>query len=212
MKRIVAMVSGGGTNLEAIFEAQSRGEINGRVELVISSAKKAYALQRAANHGVPSVALPLRGFATPEECYAARHKALMDAEPDLIVLAGYLGILGPETIRAFPNRILNIHPALIPSFCGKGMYGHHVHEAALAYGVKVSGATVHFVSEAVDGGPIVLQHAVPVLPGDTPDSLAARILPFEHQLLPKAVALFCDDRLRVDGRIVTILPEGGGDQ
>ncbi|MGN0741688.1 MAG: phosphoribosylglycinamide formyltransferase [Candidatus Fimadaptatus sp.] len=206
MKKIVAMVSGGGTNLQAIFDAIDRGEIDAEVTLVISSARKAYALERARARGIPTLALPMKAFATPEECQAARHRALVEAQPDLIVLAGYLGILGAETIRAFPGRILNIHPALIPSFCGKGMYGHHVHEAALKYGVKVSGATVHFVSEDIDAGPIVFQGSVPVEEGDTPDTLAARILPVEHTLLPEAVRLFCQDRIVIDGRRVKILP------
>lgn len=206
MKKIVAMVSGGGTNLQAIFDAIDRGEIDGEVTLVISSSRKAYALERARMRGIPVVALPLKAFATAEKCHAARHRALVEAQPDLIVLAGYLGILGADTIRAFAGRILNIHPALIPSFCGKGMYGHHVHEAALEYGVKLSGATVHFVSEAIDAGPIVFQGSVPVLEGDTPDSLAERILPIEHELLPKAVGLFCEDRLVIEGRSVRILP------
>ena len=206
MKKIVAMVSGGGTNLQAIFDAIDRGEIDAEVTLVISSARKAYALERARARGIPTLALPIKAFATPEECQAARHRALVEAQPDLIVLAGYLGILGAETIRAFPGRILNIHPALIPSFCGKGMYGHHVHEAALEYGVKVSGATVHFVSEDIDAGPIVFQGSVPVEEGDTPDTLAARILPVEHTLLPEAVRLFCQDRIVIDGRRVKILP------
>ena len=140
------------------------------------------------------------------DCLQARHDALVKAYPDLIVLAGYLGILGEKTILAFKGRILNIHPALIPSFCGKGMYGHHVHEAALKYGVKLSGATVHFVSEDIDAGPIVFQGSVPVMDDDTPDSLAARILPVEHELLPRAVALFCQDRIKIDGRSVSILP------
>lgn len=206
MKKIVAMVSGGGTNLQAIFDAIDRGEIDAEVTLVISSARKAYALERARARGIPTLALPMKAFATPEECQAARHRALVEAQPDLIVLAGYLGILGAETIRAFPGRILNIHPALIPSFCGKGMYGHHVHEAALKYGVKISGATVHFVSEDIDAGPIVFQGSVPVEEGDTPDTLAARILPVEHTLLPEAVRLFCQDRIVIDGRRVKILP------
>lgn len=206
MKNIVAMVSGGGTNLQAIFDAIDRGEIDGQVTMVISSARKAYALERARMRGIPTLALPLKAFKTPEECQQARHDALVKADPDLIVLAGYLGILGEKTIRAFKGRILNIHPALIPSFCGKGMYGHHVHEAALKYGVKLSGATVHFVSEDIDAGPIVFQGSVPVMDDDTPDSLAARILPVEHELLPRAVALFCQDRIKIDGRSVSILP------
>lgn len=206
MKNIVAMVSGGGTNLQAIFDAIDRGEIDGQVTMVISSARKAYALERARMRGILTLALPLKAFKTPEECQQARHDALVKANPDLIVLAGYLGILGEKTIRAFKGRILNIHPALIPSFCGKGMYGHHVHEAALKYGVKLSGATVHFVSEDIDAGPIVFQGSVPVMDDDTPDSLAARILPVEHELLPRAVALFCQDRIKIDGRSVSILP------
>ena len=206
MKNIVAMVSGGGTNLQAIFDAIDRGEIDGQVTMVISSARKAYALERARMRGIPTLALPLKAFKTTEECQQARHDALVKANPDLIVLAGYLGILGEKTIRAFKGRILNIHPALIPSFCGKGMYGHHVHEAALKYGVKLSGATVHFVSEDIDAGPIVFQGSVPVMDDDTPDSLAARILPVEHELLPRAVALFCQDRIKIDGRSVSILP------
>lgn len=206
MKNIVAMVSGGGTNLQAIFDAIDRGEIDGQVTMVISSARKAYALERARMRDIPTLALPLKAFKTPEECQQARHDALVKANPDLIVLAGYLGILGEKTIRAFKGRILNIHPALIPSFCGKGMYGHHVHEAALKYGVKLSGATVHFVSEDIDAGPIVFQGSVPVMDDDTPDSLAARILPVEHELLPRAVALFCQDRIKIDGRSVSILP------
>ena len=209
MKQIVAMVSGGGSNLQAIFDAIDRGEIDGKVTLVISSARKAYALERARLRGIPTLVLPRAAFKTVEECQAARHRALIEANPDLIVLAGYLGILGAETIEAFPNRILNIHPALIPSFCGKGMYGHHVHEAALAYGVKLSGATVHFVSGDIDAGPIVFQRSVPVEPDDTPDTLAARILLIEHTILPEAVRLFCEDRIAIDGRHVTILPPGG---
>ena len=208
MKNIVAMVSGGGTNLQAIFDAIDRGEIDGQVTLVISSSSKAYALERARLRGIPTLALPKKAFKTPEECQQARHEALIKANPDLIVLAGYLGILGKETIRAFEGRILNIHPALIPSFCGKGMYGHNVHEAALKYGVKLSGATVHFVSEDIDAGPIVFQGSVPVMDDDTPDTLAARILPVEHELLPRAVALFCADRIKIDGRRVSIIGSG----
>ncbi len=208
MKNIVAMVSGGGTNLQAIFDAIDRGEIDGQVTLVISSSSKAYALERARLRGIPTLALSQKAFKTPEECQRARHEALIKANPDLIVLAGYLGILGKDTIRAFDGRILNIHPALIPSFCGKGMYGHNVHEAALKYGVKLSGATVHFVSEDIDAGPIVFQGSVPVMDDDTPETLAARILPVEHELLPRAVALFCADRIKIDGRRVSIIGFG----
>ena len=205
MKNIVAMVSGGGTNLQAIFDAIDRGEIDGQVTMVISSARKAYALERARMRGIPTLALPLKAFKTPEECQQARHDALVKANPDLIVLAGYLGILGEKTIRAFKGRILNIHPALIPSFCGKGMYGHHVHEAVLAYGAKISGATTHFVDEQVDHGGVIMQKSVPVLEGDTPETLAARVLTVEHEILPESVRLFCAEKLGVDGRQVHVL-------
>lgn len=207
MKRIVVMCSGGGSNLQNILDGCAQGRIQGRVVQVISSAAKAYALTRAERAGVPGLALPKARFDSPEAMHRARHQALVAAQPDLIVLAGYLGILPPQTIAAFSGRILNIHPALIPSFCGQGMYGHHVHEAVLAYGAKLSGATVHFVSEEIDGGPVVMQESVPVLDDDTPDSLAARVLTVEHRLLPEAVRLFCEDRLRIEGRRVFV--DGG---
>nr|MDD6335806.1 phosphoribosylglycinamide formyltransferase [bacterium] len=180
------------------------GQINGEIVRIISSSSKAYALERAKHAGIEGIALPKARFATLEACNEARHKAIMEAEPDLVVLAGYLGILPAQTTQALCGKILNIHPALIPSFCGKGYFGHHVHQAVLDFGAKISGATVHFVEEGIDSGPIVLQEAVPVLPQDDADSLAARVLTVEHRLLPRAVALFCADALEVDGRHVTI--------
>lgn len=195
MKRIVAMVSGGGSNLQAILDGCAAGEIEGRVVGVISSAAKAFALERGKLCGAETLALPLRSFPDRAACDAARHEALVRLEPDLIVLAGYLGIVPVQSVARFRGRILNIHPALIPKFCGKGMYGHHVHEAVLAAGEAISGATVHFVDEGTDTGPIVFQDTVPVLPEDTADSLAARVLKVEHRLLPLAVKLFCADRL-----------------
>ena len=193
MKNIVAMVSGGGTNLQAIFDAIDRGEIDGQVTMVISSARKAYALERARMRGIPTLALPLKAFKTPEECQQARHDALVKANPDLIVLAGFLTILSADFTARWPSRILNVHPSLIPAFCGKGFYGLHVHEAALAYGVKVTGATVHLVNEIPDGGRILLQKAVEVEPGDTPEALQRRVMEqAEWQLLPKAIAMVCN--------------------
>lgn len=198
------MVSGGGTNLQAIMDACQIGTIDGEVVLVISSSPKAYALERAKNHGIPAVCIPKSDFDTMDECNQARHNALIAAKPDLIVLAGFLGIVPAMTVSMFKNRIINTHPALIPEFCGKGFYGHHVHEAVIASGILESGATIHFVEEGVDTGPIIFQEKVPVLPQDTPETLAARVLAVELQLLPKAVALFCQDKIHVQGQSVII--------
>jgi phosphoribosylglycinamide formyltransferase-1 len=211
MKRIVVCVSGGGTNLQTIIDACQSGMINGKIVLVLSSARKAYALERAAKAGIPSVVIHKDDYPDLAACQSARHEAIMSAKPDLVVLAGFLGILPKQTIVALPLRIINTHPALIPAFCGKGMYGHFVHEAVLNYGAKVSGSTIHFVDEGTDTGVIIAQRAVPVLSGDTPDTLAARVLGQEHILLPKAVADFCDDRITVNGRTVSIRSAAGKD-
>lgn len=205
MKRIVVMCSGGGSNFQTIIDGCQKGEINGQIVQMISTARKGYCLERASRAGIPSVVIHKSDYETMEALNEARHQALCAAKPDLIVLAGFLGILPPQTIQAFSGKIINIHPALIPSFCGKGMFGHHVHEAVLAYGAKLSGATVHFVNEEVDGGPVILQRSVEILEDDTPDSLAARVLTVEHVLLPQAVSLFCADRLKIEGRKVRIL-------
>lgn len=208
MKKIAVLVSGGGTNLQALIDAQARGEIkNGRITAVLSSSPTAFALQRAERAGIPGYVVSRKDYPSNQAMTADLTRLLRELDIDLVVLAGFLYVLTGELIQAYPNAILNIHPALIPSFCGEGAYGLHVHEKALAYGVKVSGATVHFVNEQCDGGPIILQKAVPVEEDDTPERLQRRIMEqAEWVLLPQAVSLFCQDRLRVEGRVVHILP------
>ena len=203
-KRIAVLVSGGGTNLQALIDAQGRGElVNGELAAVLSSSPDAYALERAKRAGIPGYVLP-RGDA--RAVTAALVERLRELDIDLVVMAGFMTIVTEELFQAYPNAVLNIHPSLIPSFCGVGCYGLHVHERALAYGVKVSGATVHFVTEECDAGPIVLQKAVEVLPDDTPEALQRRIMEqCEWKLLPRAVSLFCQGRLNVEGRKVTVL-------
>ena len=203
-KRIAVLVSGGGTNLQALIDAQGRGElVNGEIAAVLSSSPDAYALERAKRAGIPGYVLP-RGDA--RAVTAALVERLRALDIDLVVMAGFMTIVTEELFQAYPNAVLNIHPSLIPSFCGVGCYGLHVHEKALAYGVKVSGATVHFVTEECDAGPIVLQKAVEVLPDDTPETLQRRIMEqCEWKLLPRAVSLFCQGRLNVEGRKVTVL-------
>ena len=188
------MVSGGGTNLQAILESERRGENpNGKVTLVVASKPGVYALERAASFGVPTAVVSRKDYASSEEFDAALLDVLKKNGIELVVLAGFLSVLGPSVIAAYPNRILNVHPSLIPSFCGPGFYGLRVHEAALARGVKVTGATVHFVNEVCDGGPILLQKAVEVQPGDTPEILQKRVMvEAEWKLLPKAVAMVCN--------------------
>lgn len=207
MKRIAVLVSGGGTNLQALIDAQGRGEIiNGSITAVISSSPDAYALERAEKADIPGYVIDRQDYPSNRAMTVALVDKLRQLDIQLVVLAGFMTILTEEMVRAFPNAILNIHPALIPSFAGPGCYGLHVHEKALAYGVKLSGATVHFVSPECDGGPIVLQKAVEVLPDDTPEVLQRRIMEqCEWKLLPQAVSLFCQDRLSVEGRTVRIL-------
>lgn len=190
--RIAVFVSGGGTNLEALLNAQESGAIpHGEIVLVVSSSERAYALTRAANHGVPGVAVP-RKETSQEAFEAAISEKLAEFQVDIIVLAGFLSILSEDFVRQWPDRILNIHPSLIPSFCGKGMYGLKVHEAALARGVKVTGATVHLVNEIPDGGRILLQKAVDILPEDTAETLQRRVMEqAEWVLLPQAAEMLC---------------------
>ena len=209
MTRIAVLVSGGGTNLQALIDAQARGELkNGVLAAVISSKPDAYALERAKAAGIPGYVVSRKEFASNQEMTAALVEKLKELDIGLVVLAGFMHILTGEMVAAWPNAILNVHPALIPSFCGAGCYGLHVHEKALAYGVKVTGATVHFVNEEPDGGPIVLQKAVDILPGDTPETLQRRVMEqAEWQILPQAVSLFCEGRLSVEGRIVKIREE-----
>ncbi len=207
MKRIAVLVSGGGTNLQALIDAKAAGKIpEGEFAAVVASSPDAYALQRAEKAGIPTYVINRKDYGSNQELTIALTALLQEQKIDLIVLAGFMYILTRELVDAYPNAILNVHPALIPSFCGEGCYGLHVHEKALAYGVKVSGATVHFVSEECDGGPIILQKAVNVEEGDTPEVLQRRIMEqAEWIILPKAVDLFCRDKLSVEGRRVHIL-------
>lgn len=206
-KRIAVLVSGGGTNLQALIDAQARGEIgNGEIVLVIASKPDVYALERAKNAGIEGRVIVRRDFDSIADYSRALTDAMVDAGIDLVVLAGFLTIIDEQVYEAFPNRILNVHPALIPSFCGKGYYGLRVHEAALCKGVKVSGATVHIVTPECDAGPIVLQKAVEVKEGDTPEILQRRIMEeAEWKILPLAVRLFCEDRIVVEDNRVRII-------
>ena len=199
IKKIAVLVSGGGTNLQALIDAQERGELGcGRITLVIASKPDVYALERAKKHSIESLVLARKEYASITAYSKALTDALVAADIDLVVLAGFLTIIDEQVYNAFPNRILNVHPALIPSFCGKGYYGLRVHEAALQKGVKVSGATVHIVTPECDAGPIVLQKAVEVKDDDTPETLQKRIMEeAEWKILPAAVKLFCEDRFTV---------------
>ena len=203
---IAVLVSGGGTNLQALIDAQQHGELGGgEIAAVISSKAGAYALERAKNAGIPGYVLPRKDFTSNQAMTIALVELMKDMGIDLVVLAGCMIIFTQELVDAYPNAIMNVHPALIPSFCGQGYYGLHVHEEALKYGVKLSGATVHFVSAECDGGPIIAQKAVEVRHGDTPETLQKRIMEqAEWKLLPEAVALFCQDRITVEGRTVII--------
>ena len=205
-KRIAVLVSGGGTNLQALIDAEKAGMFGGsKISLVLASKPGVYALERAANNGIPSMVLSRKDYDSIAAYSRALADALTKAKIDLVVLAGFLTIIDEQVYEAFPNRIINVHPALIPSFCGKGYYGLHVHEAALAKGVKVSGATVHIVTPECDAGPIILQKAVEVKEGDTPEVLQKRIMEeAEWLILPEAVKLFCEDRLLIEGRKVII--------
>ena len=204
--KIAVLVSGGGTNLQALIDAEKRGELgNGKISLVLASKPGVYALERAAANGIDSVVLPRKDYADIAAYSKALAETLTAAGADLVVLAGFLTIFNEQVYAAFPNKILNVHPALIPSFCGKGFYGLHVHEAALEKGVRVSGATVHIVIPECDAGPIVLQRAVEVKQDDTPETLQRRIMEeAEWKILPEAVRLFCDGRIEVEGNKVYI--------
>ena len=206
---IAVLVSGGGTNLQALIDAEKRGELgNGKITLVISSKPDVYALQRAADNGIDSLVLSRKDYADIAAYSRALADALTEAGADLVVLAGFLTIIDEQVYERFPNRILNVHPALIPSFCGKGYYGLRVHEAALEKGVRVSGATVHIVTPECDAGPIVLQKAVGVKQDDTPETLQRRIMEeAEWKILPEAVRLFCDGRITVENNKVYIKGE-----
>ncbi|MDR2616127.1 MAG: phosphoribosylglycinamide formyltransferase [Oscillospiraceae bacterium] len=206
MIKTAVLVSGGGSNLQAIIDAHIFGEVkNCELTAVISSNPEAYALQRAEFAGIPSYVVDRKIFANRASFSEAIHKKLEDLDIELAVLAGFMYVLDPPLIRAFRNRIINIHPALIPAFCGAGFYGLRVHEAALNFGVKVSGATAHFCVSEVDAGPIILQRAVEVREDDTPLTLQRRVMEeAEWKILPAAVSLYCEGRLELDGQVVRI--------
>ena len=195
MLNIAVCVSGGGTDLQSIIDACEAGKINGQIRLVISNRKKAYGLERARLHGIQA-----QWIKDEDEIL----KRFEEEKIDVVVLAGYLAIVGDKLIEKYKNRIINIHPSLIPSFCGPGFYGMHVHEAVFKRGVKVSGATVHFVTGEVDGGPIILQRAVDTSDLETPEDIQARVLEIEHEILPEAVALYCEGRVSVENERVKI--------
>lgn len=209
MVKIAVLVSGGGTNLQALIDAEKDGRIqNGKLSLVLSSTPGAFALERASANGIASCVVNRKDYKGRLAFTEAILAELQKRDIGLIVLAGFLYILSPVFTQTYVNRIINVHPALIPAFCGDGFYGLHVHEQVLAYGVKLTGATVHFVNEECDGGPIILQKAVEVLEDDTPEVLQQRVMrEAEWVVLPQAVSLFCEGRLRVEGRIVHISPQ-----
>ena len=206
MVRTAVLVSGGGTNLQAIIDANLFGEIkNFELSTVISSDPEAYAVKRAQYAGIQPYIVDRANFPNRLSFTKALLEKLQDLETELVVYAGFKYILGPQMTKIFSNRIINIHPSLLPSFCGPGFYGLKVHEAALAHGVKVTGATAHFVTETVDDGPIILQKAVSVIEGDTAATLQRRVMEeAEWKILPEAISLFCERRLEVDGRTVRI--------
>lgn len=201
LKNIAVLVSGGGTNLQALIEGTEKNLINGKVSVVISNRKNAYGLERAKLHNIESIYIRGDNISV-EEFDEKLIKELKSRNIDLVVLAGFLKILGRDFIKTFENKIINIHPSLIPSFCGDGFFGIKVHEKALEYGVKISGATTHFVSEIPDEGPIIMQKSLEVFDEDTPESLQRRVLNIEHEILVESIREFCNDNLKVIGRIV----------
>lgn len=202
--KIGVLVSGGGTNLQALIDEVEKNCINGEIVLVISDKKDAYALERAKKHNISSLYIDKKQYTDKADFNRSMMEALDAAGVELVVLAGFMTILHSDFVKHYQGRIINIHPSLIPSFCGNGYYGERVHQAAIAYGVKLSGATVHFVDEGTDTGAIILQAAVAVDSDDTAETLAAKVLKLEHKLLPEAVRLYCDRRLEVEGRKVRI--------
>lgn len=204
--RMVVLLSGGGTTLQNLIDRIGRGELPARVEGVISSRTDAFGLERARRHGIPAVAVPRRAYPDDGSFNEALWREIKGFGPDLVVLGGFMSLL--RVPMAYQLRIVNVHPALIPAFCGKGMYGHHVHEAVLAYGAKITGATVHFVDEQYDHGPIIIQRACPVLEDDTAETLAERVQAVEREIYPLAIRWIAEGRVRVDGRRVRIAGDG----
>ena len=203
--RIAVLASGGGTNLQSVIDGIESGDIPAKIDVVISGNSQAFALDRAERHGIKGVYIGKINYPNLFERNSMLKELLLERKIDLVVLAGYMGILDRDLIQEFENRIMNIHPSLIPSFCGKGFYGERVHRAVIDYGAKITGATVHFVDEGTDTGPIILQESVQVLEDDTVESLAQRVLAVEHRLLPQAVKYFAEGKLEIEGRTVRIM-------
>lgn len=199
LKRIGVLVSGGGSNLQALIDGVESGLIPGEIAVVISNKPGVYALERASNHRIPTVVVNPRDCPNVVEFSKAILAVCQEYQVDLVCMAGFMRIIDRVLVEAYPNRILNIHPALLPAFGGKGMYGHHVHEAVIASGAKFSGATVHFVTAETDIGPIVTQEIVSVVDQDTPESVAAKVLQVEHQIYPQAVKLVMEEQFRIEG-------------
>ncbi len=208
--KIGVLISGGGTNLQAIIDAIENGHINGEIVVVISDREGAFGLERAEKHGIAGITINRKDYKNKDEFFNILMDKLEEYKVELIVLAGFLTILSQGFVERFKNRIINVHPALIPAFCGDGYYGEKVHKAVLDYGVKISGATVHFVDEKADAGPVILQEAVTVSEDDTVDTLAARVLKVEHKILPEAVRLYCEGKLTIDGRKIKIKHKAKG--
>lgn len=204
MKNIAVFVSGGGSDLQSVIDGCESGDICGRICAVISSKSGVYALERAKKYNIPSYVFDKKDYKSLEDMFGQVIKLLKGIGTDLIVLAGYLSILTPNMINEYSGRIINIHPSLIPAFCGKGFYGLKVHKAVLDCGCKVTGATVHFVDEGADTGAIILQEAVKVESGDTPETLQKRVLETEHRLLPLAVKLYCGGKIKLSGKTAVI--------
>ncbi len=202
--RLAVLLSGSGTSLQNLIDRSRDGSMPAEVVVIVSSRKSAFGLTRAADAGIPAFAVPSKDYANWDDHSRAVTEILDRYKPDLIITAGYmcLYVIPPQ----YEGRILNVHPALIPAFCGKGLYGHFVHERVLEYGVKVTGCTVHFVDREYDNGPIVLQRVVPVLADDTPDTLAERVQAEERTAMPEAIRLYAEGRLKIDGRVVRVLP------
>ncbi len=201
--KIAVLLSGSGTTLQNLMDRAGTGELDVQFVCVISSRTGAYGLERARKHNIPAIPIVRKDYGALDEFNAALWDTVRRHDAELVVLAGFMSLL--QIPSDYENRVINVHPALIPAFCGQGMYGHHVHEAVIEYGVKLSGATVHFANNIYDAGPIILQDTVPVLDSDTPDTLAERVQAKERELYPKAIRLFADGRLRVEGRHVRIL-------
>ncbi|HOF40401.1 MAG TPA: phosphoribosylglycinamide formyltransferase [Candidatus Hydrogenedentes bacterium] len=201
--KIAVLLSGSGTTLQNLIDRAGSGELDVQFVCVIGSRTGAYGLERARKHDIPAIPIVRKDYGSLDEFNAAIWDTVRRHGAELVVLAGFMSLL--QIPGDYENRVINVHPALIPAFCGKGMYGHHVHEAVIEYGVKLSGATVHFANNIYDAGPIILQDAVPVLDNDTPDTLAERVQAKERELYPKAIRLFAEGRLRVEGRRVRIL-------